>query len=127
MSPSIGHLRTPGRAALPIVLALVAASVAGPVAAGRPTITRVIDTHFHLEQHFEADPACGPFAIGVTEIADGNSHLVIVDNGSTLKITFGETFRILVGPGRPDHRHEHASRHGFRPLHRTARRRRDRP
>ncbi len=103
MSPSTGRPRSHRRAALPIVLALAAASLAaGPVAAGRPTITRVIDTHFHLEQHFDGDPACGPFFVdGGTEIADGNSHLVIVDDGSTLKVTFGETFKILAIPDDP--------------------------
>ena len=38
---------------------------------------------------------------GCTEIADGNSHLVIVDDGSTLKVTFGETFKILAIPDDP--------------------------
>ena len=103
MSPSIRRPRSPRRAAFPIVLALVAASIAaGPVAAGRPSVTREIDIHFHLEQHFDGDPSCGPFFVdGVTEIADGNSHLVIVDDGSTLRITYGETFRILVVPDDP--------------------------
>ena len=100
MSTSIRRLRIPRRAAISIVLALVVASIAaGPVAAGRPIITREIDIHFHLEQHFDGDPSCGPFFIdGVTEIADGNSHLVIIDNGSSLKVAFGETFKILVVP-----------------------------
>jgi hypothetical protein len=81
----------------------VAASVlVGPVAAARPTITREIDVQFHLEQHFDGDPSCGPFFVdGVTEIADGNSHLVIVDDGSTLKVAFGETFKILAIPDDP--------------------------
>jgi hypothetical protein len=103
MSPFSGRQRGHRRAALPIALALVAASVlAPPVAAGRPTITREIDIHFHLEQHFDGDPSCGPFFVdGVTEIADGSSHLVIIDDGSSLKVTFGETFKILAVPDDP--------------------------
>ncbi len=79
-------LHRPSR--LGIALGLIAAAIAvAPAAAARPVVTRVVNIGFHIEQHFDADPSCGPFAIGVTEIADGNSHLVIVDDGTRLAIT----------------------------------------
>jgi len=85
-----------------IVLGLIAAAIAvAPAAAARPVVTRVVDIGFHIEQHFDADPSCGPYAIGGTEIADGNSHLVIVDDGTRLAITYGETFRITAIPDDP--------------------------
>jgi hypothetical protein len=81
-------------------LILVIAAV-GPVAAAQPTIERTINIKFTGTQHFDADPACGPFSIGVTEIATGNDHLVIVDQGDSLHVTFGETFKILMVPDDP--------------------------
>ena len=85
-----------------IALGLIAAAIAvAPAAAARPQVTHAINIGFHIEQHFDADPKCGPFAIGVTEIADGNSHLVIVDDGTRLSITSGETFWVTAIPDDP--------------------------
>ena len=96
----IGALRR--RAWTGVALGLIAAAIAvAPAAAARPQVTRVVNIGFHLEQHFDADPTCGPYSVGVTEIADGNSHLVIVDDGTRLAITFGETFRITAIPDDP--------------------------
>ena len=93
-------LHRPSR--LGIALGLIAAAIAvAPAAAARPVVTRVVNIGFHIEQHFDADPKCGPFAIGVTEIADGNSHLVIVDDGARLSITAGETFWVTAIPDDP--------------------------
>jgi hypothetical protein len=85
-----------------IALGLLAAAIAAaPAAAARPAVTHVINIGFHVVQHFDADPSCGPYSVGVTEIADGNDHLVIVDDGTRLAITFGETFRITAIPDDP--------------------------
>lgn len=93
-------LHRPSR--LGIALGLIAAAIAvAPAAAARPQVTHAINIGFHIEQHFDADPKCGPFAIGVTEIADGNSHLVIVDDGTRLSITSGETFWVTAIPDDP--------------------------
>ena len=78
-------------------ISLMLAAVA-PVAAAQPTIERTINIGFHHEQHFDADPVCGP---GGTEIATGNEHLIIVDRGDALHITYGESFKILVVPDDP--------------------------
>ena len=82
---------------------------------------------FHIEQHFDADPTCGPFAIGVTEIADGNSHLVIVDDGTRLAITSGETFWVTAIPDDPTIASNTRHGHGRGALPAQARRRRRRP
>lgn len=81
-------------------ISLMLATVA-PVAAARPSIDRTINIGFYHEQHFDADPSCGPSSIGVTEIATGNDRLVIVDQGDHLHVTFGETFKILLVPDDP--------------------------
>jgi hypothetical protein len=81
----------------PLVLAVlvVAAAVAmAPAAAAEPpTITREIRHPFSTVQHF---PDAGPGCPAATEYATGNDHLVIVEEGDSLHVTFGETFRILV-------------------------------
>ena len=79
-------------------LALTTASAA---LAATPTITRVTNNHFYTAQYFDADPKCGPYAIGVTEIATGNEHFIAVENGDTLHVTYGETFQILAVPDDP--------------------------
>lgn len=80
---------------------LVSALVAAPASAS-PTITREIDIH-HDEgtQHFDGNPDCDPNAIPVTEHLVDNEHLVIVDDGTWLNVTFGETFWITVIPDDP--------------------------
>jgi hypothetical protein len=81
----------------PLVLAVmvVAAVVAmAPAASAEPpTITREIRHAFSTVQHF---PDAGPGCPAATEYATGNDHLVIVEMGDSLHVTFGETFRILV-------------------------------
>jgi hypothetical protein len=104
------HARRPGRSKMwdtdsrrlrhwyrPLVLAVmvVAAAMAMVPAAHAepPTITREIRHAFSTVQHFDPIPECG-FA-GATEYTTGNDHLVIVDMGDSVHVTFGETFRIL--------------------------------
>jgi hypothetical protein len=94
------HRRRPLRAGVAFGL-LATVLVVAPAAAARPAITRVVDIGFHTEQHFDADPSCGPYSIAVTEIAEGNDHLVIVDDGTRLSVAFGETFRITAVPDDP--------------------------
>jgi hypothetical protein len=81
----------------PLVLAvMVVAAAMAMVPAARaepPTITREIRHAFSTVQHFDPIPECG-FA-GATEYTTGNDHLVIVDMGDSVHVTFGETFRIL--------------------------------
>ena len=93
-----------GRAGrLAAVLAIAVMAVA-PVSAfaGRPVVDRVINNHFTHSQHFDPDPACGPYTpYGVTEIATGNEHLVIVEAEDHLHISYNETFRILAVPDDP--------------------------
>ena len=95
---SVLHRPVPIAATLGLLVALVAAA---PVLAGRPEVTRSINNHFHLEQHFPANYACGPYGWGVTEIAEGNEHFVVVDDGARLTLTYGETFRITAVPDDP--------------------------
>jgi hypothetical protein len=76
-------------------------ATAGVVAAGQPVISRTIDIHFEHTQHFDGNPACGPFMGGVTETATGNSHVVAIDQGDSFSVTFGETFKILAVPDDP--------------------------
>jgi hypothetical protein len=78
-----------------VLAAMVVAAVvamAPAAAADTPTITREIRHAFSTVQYFPGGPGC-PAA---TEYATGNDHLVIVEEGDTLHVTFGETFRILV-------------------------------
>jgi hypothetical protein len=84
---------------------LVAALCGAPGASASPTVTREINIH-HDEgyRHFDPDPSCGPyepFASGVTEHLVDNEHLVVVDDGTRLNVTFGETFWIEVIPDDP--------------------------
>jgi hypothetical protein len=67
--------------------------------AATPEITRVIRHAFSTVQHFDPIPECG--FPGATEYATGNDHLVIVDQGDSLHVTFGETFHILEVPDDP--------------------------
>ena len=90
---------TIGRAArIGIVLGVLGSSLVAATASAAPSITREIDIHFSRSQHFDADPNCGP---GVTEVQEGNHHLVIVDNGTWLNVTAGETSTITVIPDDP--------------------------
>jgi hypothetical protein len=89
--------RRPRRRYRPLMLAamVVAAVVAmAPAAAAdTPTITREIRHAFSTVQYF---PDAGPGCPAATEYTTGNDHLVIVEEGDSLHVTFGETFRILV-------------------------------
>lgn len=80
------------RHATPLVAGAMALSLAtaGSVAAARPTVTIERDLHFTTTQYFPAS-ACGP---GTTEIATGNSHQVVVDDGETIHVQFTETFKV---------------------------------
>jgi hypothetical protein len=82
------------------IVALTAASVA-PVAAATPTITRTIDHQFVEVQHFDANPACGPYSVATTETLTGVIHTVIVDQGDSVHIAYGGTNTILVVPDDP--------------------------
>jgi len=91
--------RTGGRAArIGIVLGVLASSLVAATASAAPVITREFDIHFSHSQHFDADPNCGP---GVTEILEGNHHLVAVDNGTWLNVTATEVSEITVIPDDP--------------------------
>jgi hypothetical protein len=80
----------------------IAVLAAAPAALGaKPEISRTINNHFVTVQHFDAEPLCGPFSIAATEIATGNEHLVIVDQGDSVHVTYGETFHILAVPDDP--------------------------
>jgi hypothetical protein len=82
-----------------VVTACVAAVLAPATAsAAEPAVLRLMDNHFHTETYWPADPSCGPYAISVTEVADGNWHLVIVDDGVRLTLSYVETFRITMYP-----------------------------
>jgi hypothetical protein len=88
----------------PLVLAVmvVAAAMAMVPAAyaDTPTITREIHHPFSTRvQHFDPIPECG--FPGATEYTTGNDHLVIVDQGDSVHVTFGETFRVLEVPDDP--------------------------
>jgi hypothetical protein len=80
---------------------LASALIAAPASAA-PTVTREINIH-HDEgtQYFPADPACDPNSIAVTEHLVDNEHLVIVDDGEWLNVTFGESFEVTVTPDDP--------------------------
>lgn len=91
-------LRTSLRTLIVAVVIVVPLGSAPTVLAAKPEISRTINNHFVTTQHFDADPNCGP---GASEIATGNEHLVIVDQGDSLHITYGETFHILVVPDDP--------------------------
>lgn len=65
----------------------------------KPEITREVRHAFSTVQHFDPIPECG--FPGATEYATGNDHLVIVDQGDSLHVTFGETFRVLEVPDDP--------------------------
>ena len=87
--------RKPFRYSLVAAIVITAAFwIAPPAHAATPEITREIRHAFSLVQHFDPMPECG--FPGVTEYATGNDHLVIVDQGDSVHVTFGETFRILV-------------------------------
>jgi hypothetical protein len=73
-----------------VVVALV--GIVPAANADTPTITREIRHAFSTVQHFDGGPGC-PAA---TEYATGNDHLIIVDEGDSFHVTFGETFQILV-------------------------------
>lgn len=78
-----------------VLAAMVVAAVvamAPAAAADTPTITREIRHAFSTVQHFPGGPGCP----ASTDYAIGNDHLVIVEEGDTLHVTFGETFRILI-------------------------------
>jgi hypothetical protein len=80
-----------------VALALTAAAPA--FAAVRPTVER--DIHFE-EVHYFPGSDCGP---GSTEIATGNSHTVVVDDGTMLHVQFMETFQVRMiwdDPTMPD-------------------------
>jgi hypothetical protein len=88
------RLRRRYRRVVLVVMVVAAAMAMVPAAyAEPPTITREIRHAFSTVQHFDPIPECG-FA-GATEYATGNDHLVIVETGDSVHVTFGETFRIL--------------------------------
>jgi hypothetical protein len=93
-------IKRTGRVGLAFGL-LASALVAAPASA-QPTITREINIH-HDEgtRYFPANPACDPDSIAVTEHLVDNEHLVIVDHGDWLNVTFGESFTITVTPDDP--------------------------
>ena len=76
-------------------VALVALSGVGasPATASQPQVTHEV-THFEKSQHFDANPDCGA-PVGVTEYGTGTEHLVVVEDGDTLHVTYGEQFRIV--------------------------------
>ena len=92
--PGSRRLRRRYRRVVLVVMVVAAAMAMVPAAyAEPPTITREIRHAFSTVQHFDPIPECG-FA-GATEYATGNDHLVIVETGDSVHVTFGETFRIL--------------------------------
>jgi hypothetical protein len=90
--------RRAGVGSVLLVIGVFGAAAAGPVSAATPTVIRVTNNQFHTVQHFDFDPACGPWSVGVTETSDGNEHLVIVDDGTHLTVHYGETFHISAIP-----------------------------
>ena len=101
MSEFLNRIRVRRSVAVAASLGLLVAAVANsPAAAARPTITHQINTHFHNEYYIEGGgPGC-PYP-GVTAVSDGNEHLVVVDDGVTLKVTYGETFWYTETPDDP--------------------------
>jgi hypothetical protein len=92
-----------GRAArVGLAFGLLASAIVAAPAAARPTITRDINVH-HDEgtQYFPANPDCDPNSIAVTEHLVDNEHLVVVDDGTWLNVTFGESFTVTVTPDDP--------------------------
>ena len=80
-----------GRAVLSAAAAIVLAALAAlPVAAARPNVTVDRFLRYETVQYFPTSE-CGP---GSTEIATGNGHLVVVDDGTMLHVNYTETFRI---------------------------------
>jgi hypothetical protein len=73
--------------------AILMLGMAAPASAGQPVVTRTV-THFDKSQHFDPVPECG--LPGVTEYAVGTEHLVSVEDGDTLHVTYGEEFRVSV-------------------------------
>src|SRR4029079_14205868 len=82
------------------MLGLLATTLAAAPVSAAPTITREINTQFSRSQHYDANPACFG-APGVTEIQDGNGHLIIIDSGTWLNVTSYETHWITVVPDDP--------------------------
>jgi hypothetical protein len=94
------RLRRRYRSLVLAVLAVAAVAMAPAAAADTPTITREINHPFSRPpQHFDPIPECG--FPGATEYTTGNDHLVIVEEGDSVHVTFGETFRILEVPDDP--------------------------
>jgi len=91
-----------GRRAMSVgaLLGLLATTLAAAPVSAAPTITREINTHFSRSQHYDANPACFG-APGVTEIQEGNGHLIIIDGGTWLNVTSYETHWITVVPDDP--------------------------
>jgi hypothetical protein len=81
-------------AAVAVITASLVASATPALAGEQPDITREVQHAFSTVQHFDPDPECG--TPGATEYATGNGHLVIVDQGDSVHVTFGETYHILV-------------------------------
>ena len=91
MGPVLIPARTRRNVAIASTLALlVGSAVASPVAASRPIVTTEINNHFHNE--FRVEPGACPYP-GVSIVADGNERLVVVDDGVTLKVHYGESFK----------------------------------
>ena len=100
MSAFPTRIRRRRSAALALSLGLlVSAVLSSPAAAARPTVTHEINNHFHNEFHIDGSDAC-PYP-GVTLVGEGNEHLIIVDNGTTLKVKYGETFWYTETPDDP--------------------------
>jgi hypothetical protein len=87
--------------AVPISILAITIVGAGQVAAASPAITRTIDHDFVEVQHFDANPACGPYAVATTETLTGVIHTVIVDQGDSVHVAYGGTNTILVVPDDP--------------------------
>jgi hypothetical protein len=85
----------PFRGALIAAIAMaVNVGIAPAGQAVKPEISREIRHAFSTVHHEDPIPECG--FPGATEYATGNDHLVIVDQGDSFHVTFGETYRILV-------------------------------
>jgi len=81
-----------------VVLGVLASSLLAATASAAPLITREMDIQFSHSQHFDADPICGP---GVTEVLEGNHHLIVVDDGTWLNVTATEISTVTVIPDEP--------------------------
>ena len=94
------HARARRAPVLAFALA-VALTVPATVSGASPTVERIISNHDVHGQHFDADPNCGPYTMGTTEIVTRNEHIVLVDHGDRFHFTYNAAFEILVVPDDP--------------------------